>query len=129
MGSNAYRTSHNPPTPELLDACDRLGMLVMDRGIPTEAVLEELRRSDAKVSYLVGTPKGRLTKLEKELSEKPWQEVRPQLRVKLLPQDGEVYVLAQSGARTAKERAMRRRKLQALWQRLHELQQQDLTRD
>src|SRR6185369_249302 len=30
MGSNAYRTSHNPPTPELLDACDKLGMLVMD---------------------------------------------------------------------------------------------------
>jgi beta-galactosidase len=30
MGSNAYRTSHNPPTPELLDACDRLGMLVLD---------------------------------------------------------------------------------------------------
>jgi beta-galactosidase len=30
MGSNGYRTSHNPPTPELLDACDRLGMLVMD---------------------------------------------------------------------------------------------------
>jgi beta-galactosidase len=30
MGCNAYRTSHNPPTPELLDACDELGMLVMD---------------------------------------------------------------------------------------------------
>ena len=30
MGSNAYRTSHNPPTPELLEACDRLGMLAMD---------------------------------------------------------------------------------------------------
>lgn len=30
MGSNAIRTSHNPATPELLDACDRLGMLVMD---------------------------------------------------------------------------------------------------
>lgn len=30
MGSNAYRCSHNPPAPELLDACDRLGMLVMD---------------------------------------------------------------------------------------------------
>src|SRR5450432_574303 len=102
---------------------------VMDRGIPTEAVLAELRQSDAKVSYLVGTPKGRLTKLEQELSEKTWQEVRPQLRAKLLPQDGEVYVLAASGARTHKERAMRRRKLKLLWQRLRELQAQDLTRD
>ncbi len=102
---------------------------VMDRGIPTEAVLEELRQDDAKVSYLVGTPKGRLTQLEKELAAKPWQEVRPQLRVKILPQAGEVYVLAQSGARTDKERAMRRRKLKTLWQRLHEIQHQDLTRD
>lgn len=102
---------------------------VMDRGIPTEAVLTELRQSEAKVSYLVGTPRGRLTKLEKELAEKPWQEVRPQLRVKLLPQEGEVYVLAESGARAHKERAMRRRKLKALWQRLGEIQQQDLTRD
>ena len=102
---------------------------VMDRGIPTEAVLEELRRSDAKVSYLVGTPKGRLTRLEKQLSEKPWHEVRPQLRVKLLPKGGEIYVLAKSGDRSHKERAMRRRKLKRLWQRLHELQQQDLTRD
>ena len=30
MGCNAYRTSHNPPTPELLDACDRMGVLVLD---------------------------------------------------------------------------------------------------
>jgi len=102
---------------------------VMDRGIPTEAVLAELRQSEAKVSYLVGTPKGRLTKLEAELAEKSWQEVRPQLRVKLLSQDGEVYVLAESGARIGKERAMRRRKLKALWKRLGEIQKQDLTRD
>ena len=102
---------------------------VMDRGIPTEAVLEELRQKDTKVSYLVGTPKGKLTQLEKELAQKPWQEVRPQLRVKLLPQEGEVYVLAESGARTDKERAMRQRKLRALWQRLGEIQTQDLTRD
>lgn len=102
---------------------------VMDRGIPTEAVLAELRQSDPKVSYLVGTPKGRLTQLEKELAEKPWQEVRPHLRVKLLPQAGELYVLAHSGARADKERAMRRRKLKGYWQRLHQLQQQDLTRD
>src|ERR1035438_9354775 len=85
---------------------------VMDRGIPTEAVLAELRQSEARVSYLVGTPKGRLTKLEKELAEKPWQQVREHLRVKLLPQAGEVYVLAESGARIRKERDLRRRKLQ-----------------
>jgi len=102
---------------------------VMDRGIPTEAVLTELRQSDAKVSYLVGTPKGRLTKLEQELADKPWQKVREQLRVKLLPQDDEVYVLAESGARAGKERGLRRRKLKALWQRLGELQRQDLSRD
>ena len=102
---------------------------VMDRGIPTQAVLAELRQSDAKVNYLVGTPKGRLTKLEKELAEKPWQQVREHLRVKLLPQEGEVYVLAESGARISKERGMRRRKLKALWQRLKEIQQQNLTRD
>jgi len=102
---------------------------VMDRGIPTEAVLEELRAAENQVSYLVGTPKGQLTKLEKALAEKPWQQVREALRVKLLPQDGETYVLAESGARTHKERAMRLRKLKALWQRLKDIQQQDLTRD
>jgi hypothetical protein len=102
---------------------------VMDRGIPTEAVLAELRQSNPRVHYLVGTPKGRLTKLEAKLAERPWQEVRPQLRVKLLPQEGELYVLAESAARINKERAMRRRKLQAYWQRLKQLQSQDLTRD
>jgi len=102
---------------------------VMDRGIPTEAVLAELRVSDVPVFYLVGTPKGRLTRLEAQLAERPWQEVRPQVRVKLLPRDGELYVLAQSGARTDKERAIRRRKLKTYWKRLHQLSHQDLKRD
>lgn len=102
---------------------------VMDRGIPTEAVLEELRQSDSKVSYLVGTPKGRLTSLEASLADKPWQEVRPPLRVKLLPQEGEVYVLVERGPRKGKERGLRHRKLKTLWQRLGEIQNQELTRD
>ncbi|HEX3798294.1 MAG TPA: beta-galactosidase GalA [Verrucomicrobiae bacterium] len=42
MGSNAIRTSHNPPTPELLDACDRLGLLVMDENRRMGASLEVL---------------------------------------------------------------------------------------
>jgi len=44
---------------------------VMDRGIPTEAVLAEMRQSDPPVHYLVGTPKGRLTRLEKLLKTRP----------------------------------------------------------
>ena len=102
---------------------------VMDRGIPTEEVLAELRAADPQVHYLVGTPKGRLTKLETTLSALPWSEVRSQLRVKLLPQDGELYVLAESGARIGKEHGMRRRALKAYWKRLGELKKQQPDRD
>jgi transposase len=94
---------------------------VMDRGIPTEAVLEEMRRADPPVSYLVGTPKGRLGRLEKDLVAKPWQEARDGVNVKLLAQDGEVYVFAESRDRVAKERAMRRRQLKWLCARLKQL--------
>lgn len=96
---------------------------VMDRGIPTEETLEQMRRSDPPVHYLVGTPKGRLSKLEAALTELPWQKVREGIIVKLLPQDGECYVLAQSASRINKERAMRRRQLKQFWQRLPELRQ------
>jgi hypothetical protein len=58
---------------------------VMDRGIPTEAVLAEMRASTPPVQYLVGTPKGRLSRLEKQLVDKPWQQARPGVDVKLLP--------------------------------------------
>lgn len=102
---------------------------VMDRGIPTEEILAELRTADPAVRYLVGTPKGRLTRYEAALTERPWQDVRAGLRVKLLPADGEVYVLAESQARTGKERGMRRRKLKAYWKRLGELARQAPPRD
>ena len=102
---------------------------VMDRGIPTEEVLAEMRAADPPVSYLVGTPKGRLSKLEKYLVTLPWQAVREGVDVKLLPQDQELYVLAQSHARINKERAMRRRKLKWLWARLKEIADMDLDRE
>ena len=57
---------------------------LMDRGIPTEEVLAEMRQADPPVQYLVGTPKGRLNRLEKDLLDKPWQEARPGVQVKLL---------------------------------------------
>ena len=102
---------------------------LMDRGIPTEAVLTEMRAADPPVRYLVGTPKGRLSRLEQELVEKPWQEARPGVQVKLLPQDGELYVFAESRDRVAKERAMRRRQLKWLWKRLGQLAAMKLSRE
>jgi hypothetical protein len=80
-----------------------------------------MRQADPPVQYLVGVPKGRLTRLERDLVGKSWQEARPGVEVKLLPQDGELYVFAQSLDRVAKERSMRRRQLKGLWARLKEL--------
>jgi transposase len=104
---------------------------VMDRGIPTEAALEAMRASDPPIQYLVGTPKGRLSKLEQKLLELPWQSARPQVRVKLLPQDPELYVFIESQDRLKKERGIRLRKLRELIKRLKQLQQrkQKLSRD
>jgi hypothetical protein len=102
---------------------------VMDRGIPTEAVLAEMRGSDPPVQYLVGTPKGRLSRLEKRLLAEPWQAARAGVAVKLLPQDGELYVFAESADRVSKERAMRRRQLKWLWKRLRELAAMEVPRE
>ena len=102
---------------------------VMDRGIPTEEVLAEMRAGDPPVSYLVGTPKGRLGKLEAELCERPWEQVREGVEVKLLPRADELYVLAKSRDRMHKERAMRRRRLKELLARLRELSGMKLKRD
>lgn len=101
----------------------------MDRGVPTEEVLAQMRASDPPVHYLVGTPKGRLTRLEGALLDKPWHIARPEVRVKLLAQDSELYVFAESRDRIAKERSMRRRQLKWLWERLKKLSTMSLTRD
>ena len=102
---------------------------VMDRGVPTEEILAEMRGSSTPIHYLVGTPRGRLTKLEKALAVKPWENVRESVRVKLIEDGVETYVFARSEARREKEQAMRRRRLRKLIKRLRELQAQDLTRD
>ena len=102
---------------------------VMDRGIPTESSLAMMRNAEYPIHYLVGTPKGRLSKLEQRFLSLPWEQAREQVDVKLLKEDDEIYILARSKPRMHKERAMRQRKLKRLWQRLGELQQQKLTRD
>ena len=100
---------------------------IMDRGIPSEEVLAEMRASDPPIYYLVGTPKGRLSKLEAELITRPWEQVRPGVEVKLLCQEGELYVQTQSQDRVGKERAIRKRRLRKLWDRLCELKKMKLS--
>ncbi len=100
---------------------------VMDRGIPTEDSLAKMRSIGA--SYLVGTPKGRLSKLEQSFLGQPWAKVRDGVQAKRLATDEDVYVLAQSNARIDKERAMRRKRLRRYVDRLQAIQAQILTRD
>jgi transposase len=87
---------------------------VMDRGLVSEENLEFIAARGG--SYLVGTPRRKLAEFEKQLLEGPWEKVpeRPGLKVQLIQQEGEVYVLARSEERAQKELAMRRRVLQGL---------------
>ncbi len=100
---------------------------VMDRGVPTEDSLAKMRTMGA--SYLVGTPKGRLSKLEQGFLGQPWAKVREGVQVKRLVTEEDIYVLAQSDARIDKERGMRRKRLRRYVDRLQALQGQTLTRD
>jgi len=91
---------------------------VMDRGIPTEALLAEMREPARQVFYLVGTPKGRVHQHEKKWLDLPWQQVRESVQVKLYEHEGELYVLAKSEGRQAKESAIRRKRLARLLRKL-----------
>jgi transposase len=102
---------------------------VMDRGIPTEEVLEEMRASDPVVSYLVGTPKSKLRALHQQFVDRPWQKVRESVEVKIMAQKEEVWVLAKSDGRKAKEIAIRRRKLVRLLRTLRAIRRTCRTRD
>lgn len=91
---------------------------IMDRGIPTEALLAEMRDPERLMFYLVGTPKGRVNQHEKKWLDLPWQQVRASVQVKLYEHEGELYVLAKSEGRKAKENAMRRKRLVRLLRKL-----------
>ena len=102
---------------------------VMDRGIPTEEVLAEMRDPQREVFYLVGTPRGKIEQYEKKWLELPWQKVRDSVEVKLFAEGGELYVLAKSEGRRAKEQAIRRRKLVRLLWKLRDLRRKCPARD
>lgn len=128
----AGNTADSTTLSEFLDRIERRygranRIWVMDRGVPTEESLAKMRSMGA--SYLVGTPKGRLTKLEQAFLGQPWARVREGVQVKRLATEEDVYVLAQSDARIDKERAMRRKRLRRYVDRLQALEGQVLTRD
>ena len=100
---------------------------VMDRGIPTEEVLAQMR--DENIQYLVGTPRAMLNKLEYKLVELDWKQANDNVVVKLLAQDNELYVLAKSKDRRAKERAIRKYKLRKYLQGLARLRKNCRNRD
>lgn len=102
---------------------------VMDRGIPTEEVLQEMRDPARQTFYLVGTPKSKIQQYEQKWLDLPWQQVRESVEVKLFEQDGELYVLAKSEGRRAKERAMRRKRLARLLWKLQAMRHSLPTRD
>jgi transposase len=102
---------------------------VMDRGIPTEETLAQMRASEPPLYYLVGTSRERLNKLEHAFLHLPWEPVRDSVEVKLLDQEDELYILAKSAGRAQKERSLRQRRLKKLLKRLHKLHHQRLTRD
>ena len=102
---------------------------LMDRGIPTEAVLQEMRTSRQETYYLVGTSRGKVKQYEKKWLELPWQKVRESVEVKLFAKDGELYVLAKSEGRQAKEMAMRRKKLARLLRKLRAMRRSCPKRD
>ena len=85
---------------------------VLDRGIGTEANLEFLRKRNQ--SFLVGTPRSKLSEFEAELATRDWREVREHVEVRSVPRGDQTYVLVRSGDRRAKERAIRRRQLLGL---------------
>src|ERR1700687_2934638 len=104
-------------------------MWVMDRGIPTEEILQEMRDPAREIFYLVGTPKGKIQQYEKKWLDLPWQKVRESVEVKLFEQDSELYVLAKSEGRRAKETAMRRKRLARLLKKLRAMRRNLPSRD
>src|SRR5437667_1476874 len=104
-------------------------MWVMDRGIPTEEILAEMRNPERQVSYLVGTPKSKIKQHEKKWLDLPWQKVRDSVEVKLFQHEGELYVLAKSQGRQAKEMAMRRKRLARLLRKLRAMRKSLHKRD
>jgi transposase len=102
---------------------------VMDRGIPSEAILAEMRRPERQTFYLVGTPKSKISQHEQQWLNLPWTKVRESVEVKLYAHENELYVLARSDGRQQKEIAIRRKRLARLLLKLRAMRRSLPSRD
>jgi transposase len=102
---------------------------LMDRGIPTEALLKEMRESRQETFYLVGTSRCKIKQYEQKWLDLPWRKVRDSVEVKLFAEQGELYVLAKSEGRQAKEMAIRRKKIVRLLRKLRAMRRSCPKRD
>jgi transposase len=97
---------------------------IMDRGVPTEGQLAEMRAAQPPVHYLVGTPRARVRQTRRQWESLPWQQIKDSVEVKLFRDGEELYVVAKSGGRQEKENAMRRKKLARLLRALRGMRQE-----
>jgi Transposase DDE domain len=88
-----------------------------------------MREPERQTFYLVGTPKGKINQHEKKWLELPWKKVRDSVDVKLYEHEGELYVLAKSEGRQAKEIAIRRKRLARLLRKLRAMRKSLPKRD
>jgi transposase len=96
----------------------------MDRGMVSEANVKFLGASDRH--YLLGTKRSELAAFQAELRSGGWQSIRDDVQVKAVERDDVAYLLARSGDRRRKERAMRRRQTRGLRDGLRKLQKRVL---
>ena len=92
---------------------------LMDRGVPTEATLEEMRELGLK--YLVGSPRSMVNSLERKFIGQDWIKVQHGIRVKLATEGTDKFILTHSRARWTKEHAMRLARMRKVMKVLHSL--------
>jgi transposase len=101
----------------------------MDRGIPSEAILKEMRDRNGRRSIWWARQKGKINQHEKKWLDLPWQKVRDSVEVKLYQHEGELYVLAKSRRPAGQRDAMRRKRLARLLRKLRAMRKSLPKRD
>ena len=134
-GNTSDKETQMPFVRRLEEKYGKIGSLwLMDRGVPTEKTLKEMRESGYR--YLVGAPRGHLKVLGDKLKKSDWQNVQEGVDVKMAKADdvtakdadgkettvpGDTFVLTRSAARSLKETSMRAKRIRSAMKTLFRL--------